>query len=195
MKQFMLAVICCTSLMACDNNKAKQEPTPSNNNVTTSNKDSISKPGNNTGKDSNTIKATNPANNATNKTALDEFPKDFKPSKTFKYDKADLHESLQIQMINKRKVAYILTGVNGSCEEYTIKGVATESNSKGESDIDADNNGYFVDEYFDEKNKGCTISLRLGIEEYNYRARYQIFGCIAEKACKDKTDSEILTSK
>lgn len=121
------------------------------------------------------------------------FTSDFKPTRAFYADKADMHEYLKVQDIAKDRIAYEIYMVNGGCEAFTFRGVARLKSGDAESDIDEKNNGYFVNEYVDEQDKTCSITIRIGEDKgYTNRARFQIGDCAKLKACKEKLDSEPL---
>jgi uncharacterized protein YgiM (DUF1202 family) len=121
------------------------------------------------------------------------FPTDFKPTRAFYADKADMHEHLKVQNIGNDRIAYEIYMVNGGCEAFTFRGVARLKIGDAESDSDEKNNGYFVNEYVDEQDKTCTILIRIGADKgYTNRARFQMGDCSKLKMCKDKPDSEPL---
>jgi hypothetical protein len=125
------------------------------------------------------------------------FPKAFKPTKIFLYDRADLHESLKVQFLGNGKIAYELTMENGGCEKFTIKGIAIEKKGDLESDTDAKNNAFDVAEYMDAAAKDrCGIQIRIGIQKgYTNHARFIVFDCGKMPHCADKTASEPLISQ
>ncbi|MEY4934464.1 MAG: hypothetical protein RIS64_823 [Bacteroidota bacterium] len=131
------------------------------------------------------------------KVATTTFPKVFKPTKVFLRDRADLHESLKIQLLSNGKIAYELTMENGGCEKFTIKGIALQKKGDMESDIDEKNNGFEVAEYTDATAKDrCGIQIRIGAEKgYTNRARFIIFDCGKMPHCADKMESEALLSQ
>ena len=128
------------------------------------------------------------------KVATTTFPKVFKPTKVFVRDRADLHESLKIQMLGNGKIAYELTMENGGCEKFTMKGIAVASKGDIESDVDEKNNSFDVTEYNGATTKDrCGISIRIGIDKgYTNRARFIVFDCGKMPHCADKTNSEPL---
>ncbi len=131
---------------------------------------------------------------ATPKVAPTTFPKVFKPTKVFLRDRADLHESLKIQMLGNGTIAYELTMENGECEKFTIKGIAIPSKGDLESDSDEKNNSFDVVEYSDAATKDrCGIHIRIGAEKgYTNRARFIVFDCGKMPHCASKTNSENL---
>jgi hypothetical protein len=131
---------------------------------------------------------------ATPKVTTTTFPKVFKPTKVFLCDRADLHESLKIQLLNKGKIAYELTMENGECEKFTIKGIAIPNKGDIESDLDEKNNSFDVVEYNDAGTKDrCGIVIRIGIDKgYTNRARFIMFDCGKMPHCASKTKSENL---
>ncbi len=129
------------------------------------------------------------------KTATTPFPTTFKPTKSYIRDHADLHEYLKIQPLGNGKIAYEIYMVNGGCDEFKFRGVATLQKSEFgvETDTDANNNGFVVDEYIDDKNGKCGISIRIGAEKgFTKNARFIVFDCDKTPHCKDKTESEPL---
>lgn len=121
------------------------------------------------------------------------FPSDFKPTRTFYADKADMHEHLKVQNMGNDRIAYEIYMVNGGCDAFTFRGVARLKKGDAESDADEKNNGYFVDEYMDEQDKTCMILVRIGSDKgYTNRARFIVGDCQKLKNCKDKLDSEPL---
>lgn len=136
-------------------------------------------------------------NNSPTKSVSAAFPTNFKPTKSYNRDRADLHEYLKIQPLGKDAIAYEIYMVNGGCDEFKFRGVATLNRSSlgAESDADDKGNGYFVDEYFDDKNGKCGISIRIGVDKgYTKYARFHVFDCGKTKHCKEKTESEMLIS-
>jgi hypothetical protein len=128
------------------------------------------------------------------KVATTTFPKVFKPTKTFLRDRADLHESLKVQLLGNGKIAYEITMENGDCEKFTMRGIATEKKGDLESDIDEKNNGFDVAEYNSAATKDkCMIQIRIGAEKgYTNRARFIVVDCGKAPHCKSKTESEPL---
>lgn len=123
--------------------------------------------------------------------AATDFPADFKPAKIFKADKADLHESLEVQQLTEKKIAYQVKMENGGCSGFTQQGIAILKEGDAESDTDEKGNGYFVAEYVDEQKGACTLYIRIGVDKgYTNRAKFYVADCT--KACKDKADSEVL---
>jgi hypothetical protein len=122
------------------------------------------------------------------------FPADFKPTQVFNADKADLHESLKIQPLDDKTIAYELAMENGGCEAFSYRGVAILTEGDMESDQDSEGNGFDVSEYTDTANGKCSIYVRLGVEEYKNHARFIIADC-TEKHCADKKESEPLLSE
>jgi hypothetical protein len=121
------------------------------------------------------------------------FPSDFKPAKTFAADKADLHESLKVQQLTDKRMAYEIAMVNGECASFTFKGVATLKEGDAESDVDEKGNGYFVAEYVDDKNGQCGVTLRIGADRgYTNRARFYVYDCPG--SCKNQQASQPLKS-
>jgi hypothetical protein len=133
----------------------------------------------------------------TPKVATTTFPKVFKPTKIFLRDRADLHESLKVQMLGNGKIAYELTMENGGCDKFTIKGIAIQKKGDMESDVDEKNNGFEVAEYNDAATKDrCGIQIRIGVEKgYTNRARFIVLDCGKMPHCADKTESESLFSQ
>jgi hypothetical protein len=131
------------------------------------------------------------------KVATTTFPKVFKPYRTFLCDRADLHESLKVQLLGEGKIAYEVTMENGNCEKFTMRGVATAKKGDLESDIDEQNNDFEVTEYYIAATKGkCGLQLRIGAEKgYRNRARFTVFDCGQVAHCKDKTKSELLRAE
>jgi hypothetical protein len=131
----------------------------------------------------------------TTKPAIDAaFPADFKPTQTFNADKADLHESLKVQQLNEKKIAYEVMMENGGCPSFSFRGVATLKEGDAESDSDEKNNGFFVAEYVDDQNGKCGVSVRIGADPgYTDRARFYVYDCPG--GCKTKQESEPLRSK
>ncbi len=122
------------------------------------------------------------------------FPADFKPGKIFTADKADLHESLKVQQLDEKKIAYEIMMENGGCPAFTFSGVAILKEGDAESDSDEKDNGFFVAEYVDDKNGSCTVYIRIGADKgYTNRARFVLADCT--KACKSKPESDPLFSK
>lgn len=131
------------------------------------------------------------ASDTASATADQAIPGDFKPTKTYTADKADLHEQLRVQVLSDKKIAYEVKMENGECAETIFRGVATLKEGDAESDTDEKGNGYFVAEYMDEQKGQCTVFIRLGADEgYTNRARFSLADCA--KACKSKTESETL---
>lgn len=119
------------------------------------------------------------------------FPADFKPGKIFTADKADLHESLKVQQLSEKKIAYEVKMENGDCSGFTQQGIAMLKEGDAESDEDEKGNGYFVAEYVDEQKGACTVYIRIGADKgYTNRAKFNVADCA--KACKDKPGSEML---
>jgi hypothetical protein len=133
----------------------------------------------------------------TPKVATTTFPKVFKPTKIFLRDRADMHESLKVQLLGNGKIAYELTMENGGCDKFTIKGIAIQKKGDMESDVDEKNNGFEVAEYSDAATKDrCGIQIRIGVEKgYTNRARFIVFDCGKMPHCADKTESEPLISQ
>lgn len=124
------------------------------------------------------------------------FPANFTPGKTFAADKADLHEYVKVQQLSDNKIAYEIYMVNGGCAEFKVQGVANLKEGDVESDMDENNNGFFVDEYVDAKTKDCSITIRIGADKgFTNRARFYLDACAATNACKDKLESEPLQAK
>lgn len=121
------------------------------------------------------------------------FPAVFKPTKVYKMDKADLHESLKVQYLGNGKIAYEVYMVNGGCEEFVFRGVAIEKKGDMESDTDAEGNGFAVAEYNDTENSKCGVQIRIGADKgYTKHARFIIFDCDKTPHCKEKEASESL---
>jgi hypothetical protein len=138
-----------------------------------------------------------PSVKPTAKATATTFPANFKPTKSYNRDRADLHEYLKIQPLGNGLIAYEIYMVNGGCDEFKFRGVATlnKSDLGGESDTDDKGNGYSVDEYFDSKNGKCGVSIRIGADKgYTKYARFHLFDCDKTPHCKEKTDSETLIS-
>jgi hypothetical protein len=176
MKQYFLAATICCSLLACTNNDTNTEQTKTDTTpLTTIVKDTSS---------------------AVRPIVADEFPATFMPEQTFAADKADLHEYVKVQQLSEKKIAYEIYMVNGGCAEFKVQGVATIKEGDAESDMDENNNGFFVDEYADAKTKDCSITIRIGADKgYTNRARFYLDACAATNACKDKLESEPLQAK
>ena len=136
-----------------------------------------------------------PTPKVTPKVAVTTFPKVFKPTKVFVRDRADLHETLKIQLLGNGKIAYELTMENGECEKFTIKGIAIKRTGDLESDADENNNSFDVAEYNDDavRKDRCGITIRIGVDKgYTNRARFSVFDCGKMPHCAQKTTSETL---
>jgi hypothetical protein len=105
---------------------------------------------------------------------------------TFAKHKADLHEYLKITKIDAKKISYEIYMVNGECDELKRKGTA-KLKPGGETDIDAEDNAYDVDEYVDNATKNI-VYIRLGIQKgYTNKARFKIAN-EGRAACKPESD-------
>ncbi|MFM2337459.1 MAG: hypothetical protein RL115_652 [Bacteroidota bacterium] len=178
MKQWLIISASILTLSSCKSGN-KEGETPKTD--TTVKKDTVAI------KSADTIPSVPPATVA-------EFPVHFKPTKTFLANKADLHESLRIQQIDKKKIAYEVMMENGDCPAFTFRGIAILKEGDAESDSDEKNNGYFVDEYVDDANGKCGVTVRIGIDAgYTDRARFYVYDCAV--SCKTKQESEPLRLK
>lgn len=132
------------------------------------------------------------------KPSVTPFPSAFKPTKNYTRDRADLHEYVKVQPLSNGKIAYEIYMVNGSCNEFKFRGVATERKSDlgAETDSDEQNNGFEVAEYVDDMNGKCGVTIRIGVDKgYTKHARFLIYDCKVAH-CKEKTESEpLLLSK
>jgi hypothetical protein len=177
MKQWLIISVITVTLTSCKSGGKGDTPTT----------DSTEK------KDSPIVVTTDTTKPAAQVTAV-AFPADFKPSKTFNADKADLHESLKVQQLDEKKIAYEIMMENGGCPSFTFRGVAILKEGDAESDSDEKNNGYFVAEYVDDQNSKCGVSIRIGTDTgYTDRAKFYIYDC--PSGCKTKQESEPLRSK
>ncbi len=177
MKKLLIAAMLFTAITSCNSAKEKTETPKLDSTVKKDSTPAVSV--------SDTVKsAIAVANN---------FPLDFKPTKTFNADKADLHENLKVQELSEKKIAYEISMESGGCNAFTYKGVATLKEGDAESDTDEKGNGYFVAEYIDDKNSNCGVTIRIGGDKgYTNRARFYVYDC--PTACKTKNESEPLFS-
>lgn len=178
MKQWLIISVITVTLTSCKSGGKGDTPTT----------DSVTK------KDSSVVIVSADTAKSTTPTTGSAFPTDFKPSKTFNADKADLHESLKVQQLDEKKIAYEVMMENGGCPSFTFRGVAILKEGDAESDSDEKNNGYFVAEYVDDQNSKCGVSIRIGTDTgYTDRAKFYIYDC--PSGCKTKQESEPLRSK
>jgi hypothetical protein len=115
---------------------------------------------------------------------------------TFKKDKADLHEYIKIVKLSKTKIKYEVYMASGGCSEFKLSGTATKkiSNLGSESDIDENDNAFYVDEYNGNSN-GIEIAIKLGVQKgYTNRARFSWYNTKSEEdPCKTTSESLIKT--
>lgn len=174
MKQLIILGTLALALSNCKNNGKGDKPETD----TTNKADSLV---------TATTDATKPASPVTDS----EFPSDFKPSQIFKADKADLHESLKVQQLSEKKIAYEVMMESGECPQFSYRGIAILKDGDVESDSDENNNSFVVDEFVDDSNGNCGISIRIGADQgYKDRARFYVYDCAS--SCKTKQESEPL---